>query len=58
MKKLLFVLVIFVVLLITFTGCMGTRHLGYEDPGGVNHSNHGGSNYSGSGSGGHSGGCH
>ena len=58
MKRIFFALVIFIVLLITFTGCMSTRHLGYENPVGVNHSNHGGGNYSGSGEGSHSGGCH
>ena len=58
MKKILFALVIFVVLLITFTGCMSTRHLRYENLVEGNHSNHGGGNYSNSGGGSRSGGCH
>jgi len=49
---------IFVVLLIIFTGCMSTRHLRYENPVGVDHSNDGGGNYSGSGGSSHSSGCH
>lgn len=58
MKKIFFALVIFVVLLISFTGCMSSRHLRYENPVGGNNSNHGGGNYLGFGGGSHSGGCH
>lgn len=58
MKKVFFALVIFVVLLISISSCMSTRHLGHESPGGGNHSNHGGGSYPSSGGGGHSSGCH
>ena len=57
-KKIFFAIAISVVLLITFSSCMSTRHLKYDSPGGVNHSNHGGGSYPSAGGGGHSGGCH
>lgn len=58
MKKIFFTIAFFIILLFTFSSCMSTRYLGYESPGGVNHSNHGNGNYSNSGGGGHSGGYH
>jgi hypothetical protein len=58
MRKIFFTIAFFIILLFTFSSCMSTRHLRYESPGEVNHSNHGGGNYSNSGGGGHSGGCH
>lgn len=58
MKKIFFTVAIFVTLLFSLSSCMSTRYLGYESPGGTDHSNHGGSNYSSSGGGAHSGGCH
>ena len=58
MKKIFLAIAISVILLITFSSCMSTRHLEYESPGGAGHSNHGGGSYPSSGGGGHSGGCH
>jgi len=58
MKKIFFAIAISVVLLITFSSCMSTRHLGHESTGSADHSNHGGGSYPSSGGGAHSGGCH
>ncbi len=57
MKKIIFISVVFVFSLITFSSCMSTHQLGHSNYESVTHSTHSGG-YSEYNIGGHRGGCH